>query len=163
MAQTLSTLLLVAGFAIASPTDIKRRDTDCTQTSSTADDFNCGYFTWGSIGDSWCSGVAYSNEVAWDGNANSCMRVNHAYSAQLIQDTTWTVGRQDATFNGCSGSKLGDMHGYGTGGKQLVNALSPGSTVVLMQAGGNVSYEKISFPSPGDWLTYRHRIATSET
>lgn len=159
-----SAIALLAVSAAARPSDVVRRDDDldCSPESGNINNPDCPLFTWGSIGDSYSSGVAYNEDVEFDGNRDGCLRINQAYSALMIQDTSWTVGQQAPVFNGCSGSRLVDMHGNGNTGRQLINRLSPLSTVVLMQAGGNVrsrGNSKHAMPE----LTIRDRIVLLRT
>ncbi|KAL9107551.1 MAG: hypothetical protein Q9227_007551 [Pyrenula ochraceoflavens] len=86
-------------------------------------------FEWGVIGDSWTSGVAYSTDTQYDGNAGGCSRTNEAWPAQMAQDTSWTNLEQEFSFQGCAGKKFEDMKG------QMSNTGSP--RVVLGTMGGN--------------------------
>jgi hypothetical protein len=67
-------------------------------------------FEWGTIGDSWDSGVAYNEKVAYDNNKDDCLRLKDAYGAQMEADHTWTgIEGQEFHFQGCSGSRLVNM------------------------------------------------------
>ncbi|KAJ9668302.1 hypothetical protein H2201_001732 [Coniosporium apollinis] len=92
-------------------------------------------FKWAAIGDSWASGVTYALNGAtdYDNNKDGCMRIKHAYSAQMSNDDTWTTGKQDMSFAACSGSKLVNM--------AVLNPQMPKTgdrpRIITMTAGGN--------------------------
>jgi hypothetical protein len=88
---------------------------------------------WGTIGDSWDSGVAYSDSVAYDNNKGNCLRLKDAYGAQMEADHTWTgAGGQTFHFEGCSGAQLVNM--FASNG-QIQGTGKP--TFVVMTVGGN--------------------------
>jgi hypothetical protein len=90
---------------------------------------------WGSIGDSWNSGVAYSLDTLYDKNKNGCLRIKGSYSDQMNQDKNWVVPSLSPTkfeWPGCSGSLLVDMY---AGKRQILDTGTP--QFVVMTAGGN--------------------------
>ena len=85
------------------------------------------------IGDSWGSGVAYSQDVLYDNNTDNCLRTKESHGPQMEADTTWTgsfsSGLRDAA---CSGSRLVDL---AKGNYQMGKVGEP--DVVIMTSGGN--------------------------
>jgi hypothetical protein len=47
--------------------------------------------SWGSLGDSWNSGIAWSSETSWDNNRAGCLRAKRAYTGQMIDDRSWVL------------------------------------------------------------------------
>lgn len=88
---------------------------------------------YGVIGDSWASGVSYSEDVLYDTNLDNCLRTKESAGPQMEADTTWTgsfsSGLRDSA---CSGSQLGDL---AKGSYQLGKTGTP--NVVVMTSGGN--------------------------
>lgn len=51
-----------------------------------------GPFSWGTVGDSWASGVAYSSDTTYDNNAGGCMRLITAYKSLMQQyASAWSM------------------------------------------------------------------------
>lgn len=102
---------------LALPADVQSRETPCVALGtcppqpqncapSSRGDPSCGTFERGTIGDSWDSGVAYSDAVAYDDNADNCLRIKYAYGAQMESDASWTKGKQNSTSQGVPGRNL---------------------------------------------------------
>ncbi|KAF2225242.1 SGNH hydrolase-type esterase domain-containing protein [Elsinoe ampelina] len=89
---------------------------------------------WATIGDSWASSVAYSDDVAFDGNRDNCLRSKESYTYQLEQDASWRQDGQNLRFAACSGARLGDMAREG-GQFQVRKTGDP--RILIMTAGGN--------------------------
>ena len=88
-------------------------------------------FQWGSIGDSYASGVAYVNSVTYDNNAGNCLRTTDAYAYQLKNDVSWMNGWTEYfTWTACSGSKLVNM-------QDQILGVGSSPRLVTMTAGGN--------------------------
>ncbi|KAF2419586.1 SGNH hydrolase [Tothia fuscella] len=94
---------------------------------------------WGTIGDSWDSGVAYSKDTELDGNKDSCLRFKDAYAAQMDVDRSWVqqgLGETKFTFAGCSGARLVDMYL----GQSQINKLNRPDFAVMTVGGNNVGF-----------------------
>ena len=64
-------------------------------------------FEWGSLGDSWASGVSFNGATTdYDNNTNGCLRWKNSYGPLMEADTTWTEKPQDFHFAACSGAWL---------------------------------------------------------
>ncbi|MCJ1372821.1 hypothetical protein MMC20_004046 [Loxospora ochrophaea] len=88
-------------------------------------------FQWGSIGDSYASGVAYLQSVTYDNNAGNCLRTTDAYAYQLKNDVSWMNGWTEYfTWTACSGSRLVDM-------QYQILGVGSSPRLVTMSAGGN--------------------------
>ena len=88
-------------------------------------------FQWGSIGDSYASGVAYLQSNTYDNNKGGCLRTTEAYAYQLKNDVSWMNGWQEYfSWAACSGSRLVNMQ------NQIGNTGSS-PRLVTMHAGGN--------------------------
>ena len=88
---------------------------------------------WGVIGDSWGSGVSYSDDVLYDNNLDDCLRTKESHGPQLEADDSWSghdpSGLRDAA---CSGSQLVDLH---LGQHQMGKVGNP--NMIVMTSGGN--------------------------
>ena len=88
---------------------------------------------YGVIGDSWGSGIAYNEEVLYDGNLDNCLRTKESHGPQMESDTSWTgaysSGLRDAA---CSGSTFLD---FAKGHHQMGKVGNP--DVVIMTSVGN--------------------------
>lgn len=88
---------------------------------------------YGVIGDSWGSGVSYTDSVLYDNNLDNCLRTKESHGPQMEADASWTgpfsSGLRDAA---CSGSVLFDL---AKGGYQMGKVGNP--NVVVMTSGGN--------------------------
>ena len=84
--------LVLLPMASATPIDgIQRQDT----------------FVWGSLGDSWASGVSFDGKnTDYDNNTNACLRWKNSYGPLMEADTTWTTKPQAFHFAACSGAFL---------------------------------------------------------
>lgn len=52
-------------------------------------------FVWGSLGDTWASGVNYdSSHTNFDENANNCLRGSYSYGAMMSKEA-WTENPQE--------------------------------------------------------------------
>ncbi|KAI0406386.1 hypothetical protein F4802DRAFT_113713 [Xylaria palmicola] len=60
-------------------------------------------FVWGSVGDSWASGVSYSTtqHTDYDDDKYGCHRWKDSYGPIMERDTTWTTGAQTFHFAAC--------------------------------------------------------------
>ena len=96
---------------------------------------------WGTIGDSWDSGVAYNNDVTYDNNADQCLRLIDAYGAQMANDQSWVTDGQNFTFAGCSGAVLSDM--VAPGGQQQLQKISQPQFVAMTAGGNNEGFGRI--------------------
>ena len=67
-------------------------------------------WTWGYVGDSWASGVAYDQASALDNNAGGCLRYAQSAAPQINSDQEWWSSRDgfapDLRDASCSGSQL---------------------------------------------------------
>jgi hypothetical protein len=90
--------------------------------------------SWGSIGDSWNSGIAWSDVTSWDNNAGGCLRAKRAYTGQMIDDMTWIEPGYSTrwTWSGCSGAQLVDM----AQGRNQIEEIKNNPRFVVMTAGG---------------------------
>ena len=93
---------------------------------------------WADIGDSYSSGVAWSNidgsDNTFDNNEKNCLRINEAYTVQMMRDTGWA--HSYTNFTACSGSELVNMvQGDANQGQQMSKVGKP--NFVTMTAGGN--------------------------
>lgn len=88
-------------------------------------------FQWGSIGDSYASGVAYLQSNTYDNNAGGCLRTSDAYAYQMKNDRSWFNGWTEYfTWTACSGSKLVNM-------QDQILGVGSSPRLVTMTAGGN--------------------------
>ena len=88
-------------------------------------------FQWGSIGDSYASGVAYLQSNTYDNNAGNCLRTTDAYAYQLKNDVSWMNGWTEYfTWTACSGSRLVNM-------QDQILGVGNSPRLVTMSAGGN--------------------------
>ncbi|KAF2110764.1 SGNH hydrolase-type esterase domain-containing protein [Lophiotrema nucula] len=99
-----------------------------------------GTYVWGAIGDSWGSGVSYNlfGLTDYDDNKDECLRINHAYSVKVSEDSSWVPDgkTQEFHFAACSGSRMGNMAFQPWRGYVQMDAVGrPG--LITMQAGGN--------------------------
>ncbi|KAI4952425.1 hypothetical protein J4E91_002895 [Alternaria rosae] len=91
-------------------------------------------FIFSAIGDSWGSGVQWSDDTAYDGNEDGCMRYKYAWST-VVNDKyqDWTPNPDQGPlfeFRACSGARLGqNIH------DQMDKLTRPKMT--LLEAGGN--------------------------
>ena len=87
------------------------------------------------LGDSWASGVAYSNSTAYDNNKDNCLRITEAYGPQLEKNQTWLQPGTTYSFNfaACSGSRLVDI----SKGREQMSSLQSHTDVIVMTVGGN--------------------------
>ena len=117
------TIFILLSAVLSSPIDgLQSRDT----------------FVWGSLGDSWASGVSFDGKnTDYDNNANGCLRWKDSYGPLMEANTTWTSKPQTFHFAACSGAQLVNI-------KQETQNSNPaqmdqvGSPVMLTyQAGGN--------------------------
>lgn len=58
-------------------------------------------FVWGSLGDSWASGVSSSQDTHYDGDKYDCHRWKDSYGPIMERTTTWTTGLQSFHFAAC--------------------------------------------------------------
>ncbi|KAH7088317.1 SGNH hydrolase-type esterase domain-containing protein [Paraphoma chrysanthemicola] len=90
-------------------------------------------FILGAIGDSWGSGVSWSEDTQYDDNMSRCMRYKYAWSTVVNSNySQWTpdTGKESVfEFKACSGAHLEDMM------NQMDQLTRP--NLVLMEAGGN--------------------------
>ena len=130
--------------ALASPIDgIQRRDT----------------FVWGSLGDSWASGVSFDGKnTDYDNNTNGCLRWKNSYGPLMEADTTWTTNPQTFHFAACSGAFLDHIELNPQDTKPEMNPPQMdqvGNPMMLTyQAGGNncgfgEAVSKCLYPFPG--------------
>lgn len=93
MAELLKYIIFaLLSMALASPLEkLQKRDT----------------FVWGSVGDSWASGVSFDGKnTDYDGNKNGCLRWRNSYGPLIEADNTWTTIPQEFHFAACSGARL---------------------------------------------------------
>ncbi|KIM98266.1 hypothetical protein OIDMADRAFT_56640 [Oidiodendron maius Zn] len=117
------TIFILLSAVLASPIDgLQSRDT----------------FVWGSLGDSWASGISFDGKnTDYDNNANGCLRWKDSYGPLMEANATWTTKPQTFHFAACSGAQLVNI-------KQETQNSNPaqmdqvGNPVLLTyQAGGN--------------------------
>ena len=89
------------------------------------------------MGDSWDSGVAYSNDVTYDGNKGFCLRFKDSWSAQMASDDSWTTDGQHLTWTGCSGALFKDIVNVDVHGNPPQMSQHNKSTLITMSDGGN--------------------------
>lgn len=67
-----------------------------------------GTFVWGSVGDSWASGVSYSTtqHTDYDDDKDGCHRWKDSYGPIMEKNTAWTINPQQFNFAACSGAQL---------------------------------------------------------
>lgn len=92
-------------------------------------------FSWGTIGDSRASGVAYSDQSSYDNNADQCLRLASSYTSLMQHYAGQWVDAEysQVSFKACSGTVLFDM----ARGKNLIGQTNKEDSVLLMSAGGN--------------------------
>ena len=99
-------------------------------------------WTWGYVGDSWASGVAYSSDSSYDGNAGGCLRYDEAAGPQLSRNTEWwgskSEYKSDFRDAACSGSILKNIF---LENGQIQQTGNP--NLVILTAGGNNCVESI--------------------
>jgi hypothetical protein len=87
------------------------------------------------------SGVSYgiAGTTDYDGNKDHCMRVRHAYSAQMYTDPDWVPdGRTQAFyFQACSGTHWQHIDREYWQDHIQLNDVQPNTDMILLQAGGN--------------------------
>jgi hypothetical protein len=109
--------------ALASPLDrLQKRDT----------------FVWGSVGDSWASGVSFDGKnTDYDGDKDGCLRWKNSYGPLMEADNTWTTKPQEFHFAACSGARLFNIvkGAQGSNPPQMTQVGSP--MMVTYHAGGN--------------------------
>ena len=90
-------------------------------------------FVFGTVGDSWASGVAFLDSNTYDNNKDNCLRIKEAYGAQLELDTgDWKKDRDvKFIFNACSGSRLDRMF------PQAQPMKDEKPQLITLQGGGN--------------------------
>jgi len=70
--------------------------------------------------------------VEYDDNKDQCLRIDHAYSVQLMRDFPKSYSTPYLTFEACSGSLLVDMAQR----RNQMSRLPKDVEMVTMQAGG---------------------------
>lgn len=110
-----------------------------------------GNFVWSVIGDSWSSGVAYSQDTQYDTtNEPGCGRSTDAWGTQMNKDSGWTSNPQDWKFAACGGTLLDDIPrqlGLITTNPSLIMSTMGGNNAVF----GDIARACIYQPPPGGW------------
>ncbi|EFQ94835.1 hypothetical protein CFE70_007454 [Pyrenophora teres f. teres 0-1] len=118
-------------------------------------------YVWSCLGDSWASGVTYGlwGLTDYDNNADHCMRIKTAYSAQMSNDDSWIPqGRtQEFHFQACSGTRWRQIDAEPHLGHIQLNDVPDNVDMILLQVGGNnanfanIAYSCIFAPEGADW------------
>ena len=90
-------------------------------------------FTFGVLGDSWASRVAFNKRTEYDGNAGNCFRSTDTYGVQMAADDSWAGSNPNFNFTACSGSHVSDVAGGVD--SQLSKVSDP--DLLILTTGGN--------------------------
>ena len=92
------------------------------------------------LGDSWGSGVAYSEDVLYDNNKDKCLRTKESHGPQMEADKGWSgFGKSTLKDAACSGSRLGDIV---QGGNQI-GKVGKTDTLIMTSGGNNAGFGHI--------------------